>query len=548
MGIPSYYRKLARSCPRLVQKSRPDDGKRIQWFFMDFNCLIYHCLYRPGAPAYPVEADHNKEMKEKWEADFIETILEYTLSVIREVKPEKGVYLAIDGVVPMAKMRQQRLRRFKSSWMKRANVGDRRSEEKDPSIGSWNTNAITPGTAFMDQLHKALVMLFTEHGKSNWKISSCREWGEGEHKILAEWRRGVYEGSLAIYGLDADLIILSLLGQETVGDRSSAYPVYLFREEMDRGSVQYDSFGQESYEWFSIHELRQWLIRPYLHDVDAQQSFILQYCFMMSFLGNDFLPSSLSYKMRDEGHDILLDLLRQFFDRERLLISPQDCSIVWGEVRAFFRSLAHDESQRILEATLKKQHLGQFCESQSSFHEMGHNDWPLSVVEERVLLHEGGRTLHPKWKERYVTHFFHGFSSHSRAIKQLCDAYYYGIQWVWSYYLGKMDDVCFNWYYPFHIAPLWEWLADIKTIPPFDGTAKVHAWDISPHEQLALVLPIESWSLMPVCPERELPYKAPHLFPAEFSFDSVGKRFFWECESMIPVPSILEVKSWISSL
>ena len=541
MGIPSYYRKLSRSCPNLVQKSRPDDGKRIQWFFMDFNCLIYHCLYRPGAPVYPKEADDNKEKKEEWESDFIETVLEYTLCVIREVMPQKGVYLAIDGVVPMAKMRQQRLRRFKSAWMKRVDQADERA---DPSAGSWNTNAITPGTAFMDKLYNALVRCFKEEGKPSWKISSCREWGEGEHKILAEWRRGGYGGPIAIYGLDADLIVLSLLGQETVGDGSS---VYLFREEMDRGSVQYDLFGQESYEWFSIMDLRKWLVQPYMDNADQQRSFILHYCFMMSFLGNDFLPSSLSYKMRDEGHDILLDLLHQFFHRNRYLISSEDYHIQWEEVRAFFRSLAHDESQRILDAITKKQNQSQFCESQGSFHQVGHEDWPLSRMEERVLLHHSGRTLHPAWKERYITHFFHGFSSHSRAIQQICREYYYGIQWVWSYYLGQMDNVCFNWCYSFHIAPLWEWLANVENIPVFLGTAKLHAWEISPNEQLALVLPIESWSLIPVCPERELPYRAPHLFPAEFSFDSVGKRFFWECESMIPLPSMLEVKSWISS-
>jgi len=543
MGIPSYYRKLTRSCPRLVQKSRPDDGKRIQWFFMDFNCLIYHCLYRPSAPVYPVEADHDKKLKEEWEANFIESVLEYTMSVIREVMPEKGVYLAIDGVVPMAKMRQQRLRRFKSSWMKRANVGDRRSEDKDPSIGSWNTNAITPGTAFMDKLHKALVRCFKEEGKPSWKISSCREWGEGEHKILAEWRRGGYAGPIAIYGLDADLIILSLLGQETVGDGSA---VYLFREEMERGSVQYDMFGQESYEWFSIKELRDWLVVSYSEDPHAQRSFILQYCFMMSFLGNDFLPSSLSYKMRDEGHDILLDLLYKFFNRKRFLISPDDYGIVWSEVQAFFKSLSFDEPNRIFETVYKKDRSGRFCENQASFHQVGHEDWPLFKVEERVLL-DGMHKLHAKWRERYLTHFFRGFTYHPRSIQQICNAYYYGIQWVWSYYLGRMDDVCFNWYYPFHIAPLWEWLADVKTIPTFIGTTTLHAWDISPTEQLSLVLPMESWSLMPACAERDLPYKAPHLFPAEFSFDSIGKRFFWECESLIPLPSILEVKSWISS-
>jgi hypothetical protein len=32
------------------------------------------------------------------------------------------------------------------------------------------------------------------------------------------------------------------------------------------------------------------------------------------------------------------------------------------------------------------------------------------------------------------------------------------------------------------------------------------------------------------------------LFPTEFGFESVGKRWFWECEADIPIPSILEVK------
>jgi hypothetical protein len=35
---------------------------------------------------------------------------------------------------------------------------------------------------------------------------------------------------------------------------------------------------------------------------------------------------------------------------------------------------------------------------------------------------------------------------------------------------------------------------------------------------------------------------APEWFPAEFSFDSVGKQWFWECEAEIPIPSILDVK------
>jgi 5'-3' exonuclease len=70
---------------------------------------------------------------------------------------------------------------------------------------------------------------------------------------------------------------------------------------------------------------------------------------------------------------------------------------------------------------------------------------------------------------------------------------------------------------------------------------------IRPVEQLALVLPLSSWSLVPAGPERKLPYVAPHLFPESFGFDSIGKRYFWECESMIPLPSIQTVKEIIKS-
>jgi len=58
-----------------------------------------------------------------------------------------------------------------------------------------------------------------------------------------------------------------------------------------------------------------------------------------------------------------------------------------------------------------------------------------------------------------------------------------------------------------------------------------------------LVLPLESWSLIPPCKERQLPLIAPHFFPSTFSFDPVGKRFFWECESLIPLISIKELKA-----
>ena len=555
MGIPSYYRKLIRSCPHLVQDGT--NAKEIQWLFMDYNCLIYHCLHRPDAPVYPLEAETDSSIKAIWERDFIQSVVEYTVYVIQQVNAEKGVYLAIDGVVPMAKMRQQRLRRFKSSWLSSQGYGrdgkkETETDEKDTGA-RWNTNAITPGTVFMDNLYDALVRRIKSEGKTGiWRISSCREWGEGEHKIVAEWRKGYdgkgrdgkgYDGAIAVYGLDADLIVLSLLGIDVCGLQEG---VWLFREVVEKGATQYDMFGKEKYEWFSVDELRRWLVAPYLGTPQMEQSFIVQYTCMMSFLGNDFLPSSLSYKMRDDGHGVLLDLLRWFFAGNVFLVggAEEGYPIQWDGLMAFFQALALNESERITNAIWKKKRMAHGIQG-NNLVGVGHEDWPLAVMEEEVLLDSRGQ-LAGDWEHQYLSHFFHGFSVHPSSQKTLCRHYLYGIQWVWAYYLGRTEEVCFEWWYPFSLPPLWKWLAESKELPTFVGTVQVRGSEIDPTEQLALVLPLESWSLLPPCPQRALPYRAPHLFPTEFSFDSVGKRFFWECESMIPVPTIREVKAWCS--
>lgn len=241
MGIPSYYKKLIDTNPGLILHHHPDSV--IEWLFMDFNCLIYHCLHRVDTPKYPGE--HGRQ---EWEDEFISCIIQYTLNVIQLVMPKSGVFIAIDGVVPMAKMRQQRLRRFKSAWM-----AQKSSENTEPS---WDTNAITPGTEFMKKLRNGLEKMIKIHGKKTWKLSSSDEPGEGEHKLISEWRKGAYKGDYAVYGLDADLILLSILGRETMMLQNN---VWLFREGIDKGKIMYDSSGNELFEWFSIHELRNWL-------------------------------------------------------------------------------------------------------------------------------------------------------------------------------------------------------------------------------------------------------------------------------------------------
>ena len=495
MGIPSYYRKLLRTNASLIRRSTPTS---VDWLWMDFNCLLYYCLRSPALRPYPGLPE-----KTLWEEEFLKCVVTYTKDIVREVNPSKGVYIAIDGVVPMAKMKQQRLRRFKSAWMTEHGIVD----EGKADGPKWDTNAITPGTAFMGNLRKALE----KAAVPLWTISSSDEPGEGEHKIMERIRSMPFPAASthAVYGMDADLVVLSLLTQNTVvAENKQPLSVWLFRESEEDG-----------FEWFSVDGLR---------DIISSKLPIRDYCFAMSFLGNDFLPSALGLKMRDDGHEVLMDLVAYLCHTKTPLLDEKDVPSVAG-LGTLFKSLGLSEERRIRDFVLKKLRQGVGMTNLP----VGDPNWALCQGEETCLL-EGD------WIGQYerLQHF---------RTEDGCRTYLQGLGWIWDYYRGK--PVCYNWYYPWSLPPLWQRLA--VTVEDSPGWIRavpvaVGATDIQTAEQLCLVLPPASWELIPVGKQRQLRTVAPYLFPSSFDFCSLGKRFFWECEPKIPIPSILEVKRLLS--
>jgi len=481
--------------------------KEVDWLWMDFNCLIYHCLRRPDLRPYP-----GLEGKEEWENDFLKTIVTYTQKVVGEVKPTKGVYIGIDGVVPMAKMKQQRMRRFKSSWLVEKGLAEGQVEGQKER---WDTNAITPGTVFMGKLKRTLEEVAR---RKKWILSSSDEPGEGEHKVMGQIRELTKSGSGTIYGLDADLIVLSLLTQDTMAKKGTTVDLWLFREQVEDGAIVRDSGGEEVFQLFSIGGLR---------DILKERVSIRDYCFAMSFLGNDFLPASLGLKMREDGHDVLLDLLRG----KRLL---KDDSIDMKGLELLLRALERDEEMRIgVFVSKKMEHGARFVGL-----ELGDENWPMSEKEELCLMM--GNRLRADWRSIYRKVFLQ-----EADVADTVRVYHEGLRWIWDYYRGK--EVCYNWYYPWSMPPLWtdigKGLGAVESVP-----IVVRGVDIQPVEQLCLVLPPASWDLIPSAKHKGLITKAPYLYPKGFRFSSVGRRFFWECEAEIPIPSIREVKAILGAI
>ena len=54
-------------------------------------------------------------------------------------------------------------------------------------------------------------------------------------------------------------------------------------------------------------------------------------------------------------------------------------------------------------------------------------------------------------------------------------------------------------------------------------------------EQLAMVLPMDSWWLVRDSGLRGPPERLPAYWPKRFGFFSVGRRWLWECEAEVPI-------------
>jgi len=506
MGIPSYYKTLCNSVPGLLVKKISEPPTH---FWVDFNCMVYHCIRRPGAVAYSGE-----ETRLQWENEIIEDVCKYLKVLVALVGPTKMVYIGVDGVVPMAKIRQQRLRRFKSIWMA--------AEEENRGLGKigehWDTNSITPGTAFMERLCIALHKI--PSGSVKWIVSGSDIPGEGEHKLMQEMRK--CDGTHVVYGLDADLILLSILQNK---------PIWLFREAEIKGRPGGDAIkkicgdtGGQEYSYFNIQRLRE--------HIGGDESYIFDYCMGMSLLGNDFLPHSMSVKLKEGGHEILLAMLKDVRAVHGNLC--KDGSWKKDALKACFAWLAKDEADLIQRSALDK--IKKRYQNTRGNNEKEHilDEWnktPLRICDELSLVN--GNKLRADWRSVYYKRYL-GINT-QKELDHICMKYIYGLQWICRYYLdGRADQ---KWYFHWYLPPLWSDLeAALDTCDFFTGPMN-NLDPIKPQEQLAIVLPLKSYWLVRDKRLRKLPMEKPQYWPSKFELFSAGHTQLWECEPIIPILS-----------
>lgn len=115
--------------------------------YLDMNGIIHVC-------SHPDDSNVHFRITEE---QIFRDIFHYIDTLFRLIQPQKLFFMAVDGVAPRAKMNQQRGRRFRSAKEATDLIEKARQKgETLPTESRFDSNCITPGTAFMARLQEAL--------------------------------------------------------------------------------------------------------------------------------------------------------------------------------------------------------------------------------------------------------------------------------------------------------------------------------------------------------------------------------------------------------
>jgi hypothetical protein len=421
------------------------------------------------------------------------------LTMVQKSNPHDCLILAVDGVGPAAKLQQQRGRREKAA------------REKSP-VELFDRNAITPGTEFMINLDNFMLrFIATYRNILPPKIiySSHLVPGEGEHKIMDMYRKGdVSDGDAAknggahiLYGLDADLIMLSLM--------APIDNIYLSRETVDQ-SINIDEFKE--------YLMQQGELRG---GKGSRPSSIDDFVVMMFLLGNDFLPHSPALEEMSETISALMDI---YVNGDFVLTITDEYEerrrINWDNMKSFLQAVAGRENEflaalsvkqytypsRFLQAALidNKFHLSVFRSEwyKNALGSRGPKEFTSSL--EQIIASytptDYDMITDPITAQTPIT----GLSPITpNKIMNMGIDYMRTMEWVYLYYREGTSAVNHDWAYPYHHTPMLTDLAATAQLVDVQFSiigyeSYVGMTPFTALHQLVAVLPLKSKDLLPL--------------------------------------------------
>lgn len=489
MGIPGLFKHLFDNYKSQIITSsvQPCD-----YLLFDYNCLLHHC---------------------KQDENMFETIVSYTLEIIDMIQPKLGTFLAIDGFAPIAKIMQQRKRRYLSVYERKF---------KNDSGQSFNSNAITPGTQFMKDLSAYLKKAFADLPQVT--LSSWEEDGEGEHKLFnfLDEREGAND--VCIYGLDADMVMLSLL-------HTSKYNITLLRErdKMDKTK----NIAPKDFQFVHMRSLHTCLAS------EMNGGRIIDYIPLGMLVGNDFLPP-LTHLHVKRDMQYLIQTYNAVVEETKEYFVNADNDINYKFLLAMFAKLKCDEDSRMLIAHNKyysarpKHHMGAWENIPTTM-----KLWPDTIMPQNT-----------GWRMNYYSTLF----GNQTSISSVVENYLEGLSWNMQYYTKHKTDWqwCYNYAYSPTMVDCYNYLLATSKLPTKSDVFDIVSTAPDRHIiQLLTVIPPDDKHLVPEKYRKiysTVSMGCVHMFPVTFRLHTYLKEKTHECVPLIPRPSISQIVCAVKSI
>ena len=529
MGIPSYFSYIVKNHPEIIKKLLKGE-MTINNLYMDCNSIIYDAVRN-------INFD---ELTDSATRTIIHKVILKIEEYISLICPDNILMIAFDGVAPVAKLEQQRNRRYKS-WYQ--NEISKSIFKKPAGSDPWNTTAITPGTVFMQDLSVGILSHFKDaakYGLAKIVISTSDDVGEGEHKIFEYIRVNAGEHALkstVIYGLDADLIMLSI-NHLPVSEK-----IYLFRETPEFIKTIDSSLEPNETYLLDIPDLAKIITLNMNNDAELtteqQKNRVYDYIFLCFFLGNDFMPHFPAVNIRTGGVDKLLNAYKATLGGTNENLTDGK-NIFWKNVRKFVEFLAGMEDEYFRNEMKLRDKREKFSYP-SDTPEQKYAKFDAIPNYEREL----EKYINPfkeGWRYRYYKCLFKVDIDEERC-KEICVNYMQGLEWTMKYYTTGCPD--WRWCYKHNYPPLLQDL--VRFIPYFDTTfiQPNTSVAVSPLVQLSYVLPSQSLGFLPDKLYKKLKYDHSELYPTDCEFTWAFCKYFWESHVELPEIDINELEKFV---
>lgn len=425
MGVPYLLSYLRRTYPSVFDKgiARP----KIQHIYLDANAMLYQI------------AEETKDPVE---------IARRLVSVAESYASAYGgsAHIYIDGAAHMAKLREQRIRRFMYEPVSVTTITDAEPGERlgqyDARVDTpWTSAMFSPGTNVMHSIHEEISRLMPTSNVATY--SSYLEPAEGEHKIVDAIKMLPSGTSVAIVGKDADLLLIGMILVE------KGWDTWILRHDDTASTGSRDGYKPDDPIWnVSCADLRDSILDSINKDT------IWDFIVATFLVGNDFLPPVPEMA---NLRDVMPNIMQALVQLPSSLVNED--GIEWATFKRYITIL--------------------------------YDMVPSNV--EWIGLPDSTKM----GKEAFSSLYYRTMSPFPVNDSLIVDSYTRTMDWVYQYYQYGPTRAHVAWQYPIHYSPsLHSLMIHLKDDIDIEWPEQVQP--LEPHQALACILPPWLRNLLPV--------------------------------------------------